>query len=308
MNWFSLFPDEHIYSGLIRYRMRMGQGFMTDKRFFEHNGLPYHRFSSQAPLNHLMCQTISVIEPESNQQFGLRLNHTPFSPWLLSLPEGMEPNQLIDAKKRPSTEETPYQVDRRWRYCPICLETQRKRLGIGYWKASHHLPGALVCNEHNVALHSHDELRYLNHKLPHKWKDFSSPVLLDEDWKVSWQPFIYGVAKLLQQRPEQAIEIRENIYQVLDLPKHLRHGDKAVVESLFAQMCDDLGEACLKGLFSAYARQYKKPTNILWVTLSPWGSVKGVRHPLYWLSIMFWLKEDLRSLDGIYENSFHSTF
>ena len=88
MKWLSLYPGEHIYSGLIRYRIRMGQGVMSDKRFFAHNHLPYHWFRSQVPLNHLMRETLDSIAPKSDEQFDLRLNHTPFAPWLLSLPDG----------------------------------------------------------------------------------------------------------------------------------------------------------------------------------------------------------------------------
>lgn len=307
MKWFSLYPDEHIYSGLIRYRIRMGQGFINDKRFFEHNSLPYQRFSSQAPLNYLMRETISVIAPESRDQFSLRLNHTPMSPWLLSLPEDMEPDQLTVTNQRPSTEETPYQVDRRWKYCPTCIQEQKKQFGISYWRASHHLPGVLVCWEHGTPLFSHDDLRRLNFILPEKLIGHGCPVSLASDWQISWQPFIYNIAKLLRRCPEFGRKVRKNIYEVLNLPEHIRHGDRSTVNVHFAKMREDLGSACLEGLFTAYARQYTHPTNILWATLSPWGSAKSIRHPLYWLSIMFWLKEDLRSLDGVYENSLYST-
>lgn len=302
MKGFQLFPNEHVYSGLIRYRFRSAQAYMSDKRFFAHNHLPYHWFRSQVPLNHLMRETLDSIAPEPDKQFALRLNHTPFAPWLLSLPDGMAPHTLKESNHRPNTEENPFQVDRRWKYCPSCMQMQKAKWGVSYWRVTHQLPGALVCDEHGSPLHSHDALRYLNFTLPDKWEGTSTPVSMVDAWKVSWQPFIYAIARRLQCQPTWGVELRDSIYEVLKLSKPLRRGDRTVVNALFAQMRDELGEACLAGLFTAYARQFTRPTNVLWITLSPFGQSKGLRHPLYWLAIVFWLREQLPALKDEYEN------
>lgn len=64
-------------------------------------------------------------------------------------------------------------------------------------------------------------------------------------------------------------------------------------------MKNDLGPECLSGLFNAYARDYPRKPNILWLSLSEFGQGGSIRHPLYWLSILFWLKNDLPALKAL---------
>lgn len=38
------------------------------------------------------------------------------------------------------------------RYCPACVDAQKKTLGFAYWRREHFIPGADLCFEHGLAL------------------------------------------------------------------------------------------------------------------------------------------------------------
>ena len=194
----SLYPDEHVYSGLIRSRYLSGQMFVNDKRFFELNELPYHWIRSQTPLCSHLKEVINKVSDDPSVRFKLRLFHTPFAPWLLSLPQEIEAKDLIDSGMRNNLEENPFATDRRWKFCPTCAENEVKNYGVSYWHSSHQSLGARVCPVHQTPLYSHDEIRYLDFTLPHHNIEKSEPLLIDSKWQQEWQPFIYSLTTHIQ--------------------------------------------------------------------------------------------------------------
>lgn len=302
MKGWALYPGEHVYSGIIRYRYRMAQMYMSEKRFFAFNQLSYQWFRAQAPLSETMKDTLDVLEPDTHKQFALRLSHTPFAPWLLSLPPGMDAMALRDAGLRPNMEENPFQLDRRWKYCPVCCDEQRQTYGVSFWLADAQLPGVLLCQHHNTPLHSHDELRYLDFTLPHHWCSKSEALAIVHPWQSDWQVFINTLCAHLQREHYWGIGLADQIKNHLRLPLQPKKSAKGPFNDAFEHMREALGETCLSGLFTAFAKDYQHPSNVLWITLTPWGHAQGLRHPLYWLAILFWLRDSLPAQQRINEN------
>lgn len=295
----NLFLDEHIYSGLVRFRYLSGQMFLSDKRFFELNSLPNHWLRSQVPLCSNVKSIVDKITSDKERRFQLRLQHTPLAPWLLSYPGNAEPADIELSGLRNNLEENPFNIDRRWKLCPKCVTENRKQYGVAFWHSMHQLPGALICHLHSIPLHSHDELRYLHFYLPHHWLNNSEPLLLETNWQHHWQTFIFKLTKAIQRDLCVVNQLKGEISEHLNIGRDIKHTHRPVFNELFSQMKEEEGEEFLAGLFTAYARQIQKPPNILWVTLTPFSRHAGLRHPLYWLSILFWLREKLPTMRAI---------
>lgn len=291
-----LLPDEHVYSGIVRSRYLSGQMYVSTQRFFSLNAIPYHLFRSQAPLCGKLQPIISLFGMSKQQRFNFRLAHTPLAPWLFSYEEGRGFDEVEHSGNKNNLEESPFNTDNRWKFCPLCSVEQRKHLGLTYWLSSHQLPGTRVCHIHQTELHSHDNLRYLDFSLPHQWVGKSVPLLIESRWQSEWQSFIYIISESISKNPNLVHEIKAEVFEYLGLKQEIKRSDKPKFDKFMSQMQVELGDECLSGLFRAYAQNGERKPNILWVTLSPFSLSKGIRPPLYWLSILFWLRDELPTL------------
>lgn len=288
-----LMPDEHLYSCLIRARFLNAEMHINERAFFALHDLPFHLIRSQTPLCSHLNAVINLMELDPRKQFILRLKHTPFAPWLLSLPDDMNALELKLSGHRNNLEENRYTVDKRWKFCPVCSKEERKKIGFSYWHSSHQLLGARRCLRHQVALHSHKELRYLRFSLPHHWIDKSEPINCTA-WQIEWQNFIYALAKRIQTAPNEAQKLVLEVKELLQLNRKIKRSDKPYFDKMSDEMVLDLGKTCLNGLFVDYLKDNPRKTNIPWVVFSGFSQAKSIRHPLYYLTILFWLREKLR--------------
>ena len=94
-------------------------------------------------------------------------------------------------------------------------------------------------------------------------------------------------------QPSFALCLVADIKKCLKLDRDIKPRDKPYFNQLSEDMQKDLGRECLDGLFREYKTDRPGKTNIIWVTLSGYGQTKGIRHPLYWLAIAFWLRDRL---------------
>lgn len=293
-----LMPDEHVFSGLIRSRIVNVKSRISDERFFKMLGLPYHWLRSQVPL----CQNLKAVlsfyatGPESAMQ--LQMRHTPVLPWLLSV-TGQTTGVIEDSAKRPNIEENQFSTNKCWKLCSKCASSERELYGFSYWHSSHHLIGAAMCPVHGIALSTHEDLRFNNFTLPHHWLMKAESMDVSSPWQRQWQPFIYGLNRLISEDHQLPKRLRNSIHSHLDLPDKTTLCHKPVFDELFAEMRANLGEECLAGLFKCYAKDHQLKTNILWSTLSNRSITKATRHPVYWLVILFWLRDELDELKGL---------
>jgi len=294
----NLMTDEHVFSGLIRARILSAKMFISEERFFEFADLPYHWLRPQVPLCQNLAAVINKYAHDSEQFMQTRLNHTPVLPWLLSL-ESDDLSSLNDEVRRPNIEENAFAVNRCWKFCIKCATEERKNLGFSYWHSSHQSLAVVTCSVHKTALYTHEALRYQKFSLPYEWIDKAEPIALSGPWHRDWQPFIYQLNELIRDDLMLPSRLRESIRKALNIPSKIKYTDKPFFESLFRNMRSDIGDECLAGLFTCFAKGHQKETNILWTTLSGKSKVKGLRHPLYWLTILFWLRNKLPELQCI---------
>jgi hypothetical protein len=284
-----LLPDEHVYSAFVRDRMLSGQMHINTKRFFEINDIAYHQMHSQLPLNTDLISIILKMDLSPEQILQTQLEHTPVSLWLLSTPlSGAQytmPNNMAF---------TALNIVRRWRFCPQCVVADKAKYGVSYWHRSHQLCGAKICPIHDHLLHSHDELKVLDFTLPHHWLDTAEAMSL-QPWEIEWQPFIYRVDRTIKEDPlwPNRVKAQIRIYLNCESELPLKQSERKRFDVLALQMTADLGQEYMAELFSSSRPDRRLKTNILWATLSGQVGSAKIRHPLFWLTIIFWLRNEL---------------
>ncbi|GGB75489.1 TniQ family protein [Shewanella inventionis] len=284
-----LLPDEHVYSAFVRERMLCGQMHINTRRFFEINGIAYHQMHSQLPLNTDLMGIIRRMGLSPEQVLHTQLEHTTVSLWLLSTPlcgaQYTMPNNMAHAG---------INLDKRWRFCPQCVAADKALYGVSYWHSAHHLCGAKICPIHDQILHTHDELRILPFTLPHHWSDIAEAMTL-QLWDVAWQPFIYRVAQTIKADPLWPNRVKAQIRRYLNCESELplQQKERKRFDQLARQMTADLGQEYMAELFSSSRPDRSLKTNILWATLSGQVGSAKIRHPLFWLTIIFWLRNEL---------------
>lgn len=284
-----LLPDEHVYSAFVRERMLCGQMHINTRRFFEINAIAYHQMHSQLPLNTDLMDIMRKMDLTPEQILHTQLEHTPASLWLLSTPlygaQYTMPNNMAHAG---------INLDKRWRFCPQCVVADKARYGVSYWHRSHQLCGAKICPIHDQILHSHDELKVLDFTLPHHWLDSAVSMTL-QPWEVAWQPFIYQVDQTIKADPLWPNRVKAQIRRYLNCESELplQQKERKRFDQLARQMTADLGQEYMAELFSSSRPDRSLKTNILWATLSGQVGSAKIRHPLFWLTIIFWLRNEL---------------
>ncbi|SBS28400.1 hypothetical protein MAQ5080_01083 [Marinomonas aquimarina] len=201
MNYIQLFPDEHIYSAVIRYWYKSGDMFLTRRHRFKLHDIPFHSFKVKAPLWTDINRVIERYRFSEPDEYLLRLNHTTL-PLLLISAEYEDLYKYVLSGKGYRYREARINSDHRWRLCPICFQEEQQRIGIAYWHVSHQLPSLMYCTVHNVRLHTHDSLSVLDNQLPHHVIDISEPILEAEEWERPWQDFIVKLYDKMKTNPQ----------------------------------------------------------------------------------------------------------
>jgi hypothetical protein len=163
----TLFPGEMIYSVVARmcWRMRLPRHThvltelfgATQVRALVHFPRSLDKFVSALPPGHSYATDQLIDE------------HTPLPAYSPFLPE--DRTSAMRAAMRDGTRTRPELFLRclrsigrptgRLRFCPLCWQQSRQKLGEAYWQTLHQIPGVLVCPHHNVFLEDSEVAREL---------------------------------------------------------------------------------------------------------------------------------------------------
>jgi hypothetical protein len=153
------YPDELLYSVCARFSYRtkyLGNKAYTLKELFGNRcatatiALPCH-------LEHL----VSVLPPGHSYTVERLINYNTLLPFyrpflpperVMRLQEMMRGASSQAAHLISGTTPSSIRSPNWLRFCPICTEDDKKRLGEGYWHRLHQLPGVEVCPIHKVFL------------------------------------------------------------------------------------------------------------------------------------------------------------
>lgn len=149
-----LLPDEAVYSYVTRFHQVSGHYRVSDTltQFFGQNRLK---------LNPLIPNHLSIVSTLARIHAELLLKeHTAF-PLIACFLDSMQAQRLHDyllgsESKRSwalsSILACHIPVHLTWKYCPLCLEDDSNRYGVGYWHLSHQLLGVTSCPVHQIML------------------------------------------------------------------------------------------------------------------------------------------------------------
>ncbi|KAM3109119.1 TnsD family Tn7-like transposition protein [Phormidesmis sp. 146-33] len=153
-----LLPDELLYSALGRYkrRMRYSSGDYGAQDLFGNRGasavvdLPSHldHLVSKLPLGHQYTAD-QLIDKHTLLPF-----YSPFLPpeRVMKIRTGMKEAGGLTIHSLAGIVPSRIRVPNWLRFCPLCLEDDKKRYGEIYWHRLHQLPGVEVCPLHQAFL------------------------------------------------------------------------------------------------------------------------------------------------------------
>lgn len=292
----SFAPGEHLLSAWMRYNLRLGFAHLSFDRCLQYWKLPKQHLKSQRVSGEVTDTIVSQLAGSTEARRSLLMCHTNYRLWILSDDTGMLNQNLSVSTGRPNLETNVLAFPVGWQLCSECVAENRNVLGYSYWHRDHQLPSVTHCLKHHTPLLTHDSLKKL-HKLALPQSYLSLPLhAVDEVSELlEWSKFVSLVDRLIAENSTLPSLWREQVKKNLELPHPVKHTHRPIYKALGEQMENSLGEVLLCHLFKAWkAPQMRKP-NLLWMTLSGMSS-STLRHPVYWLVVLYWQREKLTGL------------
>jgi len=227
----------------------------------------------------------------------LRSQHTVTDLWRLSTDVALSAAELIALRMRPNMELSVFAFTTGWQLCRQCATTDQARLGFSYWHRNHQLPSVTHCAIHAEPLYTCKELHHIQSlTLPSSWIEEELASANHAELLSDWNRFVLLVDQLLKTNPELIMQWKATIHQVLEIPTQASSKHRPYFNNMLIQFEQDIGSVLLAHLFKTYQRSKKNRPNILWATLSGMSTACSLRHPIYWLVILYWLRSHLPKL------------
>jgi len=308
----SQFPPlegEHLYSWLVRlYRL---SGFPEFMSFQNSLGLNSNIFRSTELFGDALKGCVDLFTENKRNKL---LDHSPISIWQLSVPKlfigNFNDTQQMLAKELHRNEQQKFDFDTSWQSCSICRVENMREYGTTYWHAEHQLPSVFKCIKHSVILDYADTpiKNLLTAVLPHDVEKWSKSVVLPPLALDKWQAFYVSVYRGCKADSQYAVQLRNELEKRLDLPTKSIAARKRICQELNASFENAVGHDVLRYLFKAYAKPNQRNSkNILIKFLANQYKATGVGHPVYWIAIAYWLKDDLNVNFGTYDETAGTT-
>lgn len=280
-------PNEHVFSWFVRGYFRSGSA----------------NFSSfQKQIN------LSATKLYANQVFGshfeaifkllgnrqkLISNHTTALLWQVSVEKlAMANSPTLDSFEH-MNEQQFYGYDTSWHACQSCTEEDMERYGTSYWHAAHQYPSVFTCYKHSTPLLFAKEpvKNIYSEVLPHNVSAWEKVVPEVQQPLSEWQDFLNEVIGLCHSNSELVSQIKPSIIKHFNIDKYKQREQKLYCERLNLEFEKALGEELLQYLFRDYGREnLRGKTNTFSVLLLGSQKSKGVRNPIYWLAVAYWLR------------------
>lgn len=291
-------PDEHLFSWINRIHLLFG--YPKLHQTLSHLNIANYYFKPYT-YNLALQSAINFYKREHGDNHGAFDHHTPLSIWSLSVtPEYFstwrESNRAIVSTGHLGTKALTQVM---WKYCPHCLIKDINEKGYSFWHVRHQLPGVTHCTVHTVSLVEDFELS----------KDLRSASLpqienypaIDSDNNeelLQWSYFINEVYEFINSNSHAGLRAQSKVRSLLQIPTKIMQKDKdlPIFETLKRQFDKDIPKSVLRYLFSAEEKYLLGKVNIFKLTMGYQGGLtqSKIAHPVYWLAILFWLRDDIR--------------
>lgn len=287
---FKPFPDEHLYSWLLRlYKLSGCADFLSFQKSLGFQDSFLHS-------NILFSETSEVLAQRLNDRVRALSDHTISPLWQVSVgPLYGDKSPPLDAFSH-MNEQLLFSFDTSWHSCKKCREENLERYGTSYWHVQHQLPSVFECYRHQSILDRANEpvKNLFNSQLPHEieaWK----PVIDSPSVEIRhWQSFLFDVLKLSKHKTAELKKLQQKIIEILGQNEIRASKRRAICQKRNPDFLASLGEELIQYLFRDYSRPKKgSKTNILTSMFASIHQVQGERNPIYWLALAYWLKEEL---------------
>ncbi|WP_415891124.1 hypothetical protein ACMXYV_07325 [Neptuniibacter sp. SY11_33] len=290
---------EHLLSGWIRHNIRVGFSNFPFDGCLGYWGLPKQHLKAQRIDGAILDGILARTTLEENEREDLLVKRTNYSLWKLGV-DSVDNGQKI--KSPPAhLEQNTYAFSMSWHLCEQCVREQTEELGFSYWVRRHQIPSVTHCFKHGSILLTHPCVKRLDRlALPAKLLGENEFIPVSQNHSLlEWSNFVIEVDRLIASNPDLITLWQSEVKRILALPEVTRHKDKPFFQALSKRMESDLGDGILNHLFRAYRDERQSKPDVLWRTLSGLRKQKTTRHPVFWLVILYWLRDSLTSLDKI---------
>ena len=236
----------------------------------------------------------------NTKDLSMLYRYSSYPLWLLANPSTDILETRILRGESKNLRESVLIFNKNWQYCPSCLSSDKNQFGNSYWHVEHNLPGITHCAKHHVPLvKSHRIMSFSELRMPHRLKaDFIDGVHQAEDVLLKWSLFINDVYTLIVNDFSKAASLRQEVLDYLNIPILRPIDRREFYSDLLINFEKSMPKEILEHCFLFYqSHNYKKKPNVLLTTIFKDG--QSIRNPVYWLVILFWLREELPTLSNL---------
>ena len=295
---FPLLPDEHLYSWFVR--LYWLSGFPDMVSFHKFLGLSSRSFKSQQLFDSTLM-AIAKLAAKSESLKDVIIKSTPMAIWTVSTPQLAKVNasdlESELSKYQHMNEQLMFNFDTSWLSCAVCRDEDTSRYGTSYWHLTHQLPSITRCSKHGERLEvAAEQVKNLYKKtLPHHvehWLDCAHEQSNSID---EWESFLFNIHKRCTENATFGPRLRKKIEDQLGFTGESPTHKKNQCETLNPLFEIALGQRLLRHLFRFHAKpKSQRQGNILAIILVNHYGLKGVSNPIYWLTLAYWLRDEIK--------------
>jgi hypothetical protein len=284
-------PDEHLLSAWMRHNFRCGFAYFSFERCLDYWGLPIQHLKAQRISGNILNKIIAQVTNNDIDRLPVLLEITNLRLWQLSEGYTDDLSMLENLMPRANLENNEFVFSTSWHLCTKCIDEERERLGYCYWHQSHQLPSITHCLKHRIPLKTHKSLGSINRlALPNSYLKEDMVAYQHCNELLEWSQFIDKINSSLTLDASLPEKLRHLIKHQLNLPDLGKYNDKVRYQKITDKMFADVGEVLTQHLFKKIRGKNK---NILWIVFSGRQTRQSILSPVYWLIILFWLKDEL---------------
>lgn len=296
-------PSEHLYSRIARYHRLSGNINPQSTRSLL--DIPPGTFKAQDIFNETFELSIAAVIQHGDDALSQLLSeHSLFGYYRLATPKTLIASRLARWSAGRSTREIQKHVqndrivvlDKAWQSCPDCVTSDIKQFGTAYWHTEHQIPGIAFCSTHRTPLWSgceacgtvYSTLNDLQLPSPPckcvKASHATAAATVFQSWLLS------NVPKLLHSGKGHLEATIADLRSALSIPMKQTPHSIAEINKLLQSVEHLVGEATLARTFLYYRggdTEFRGAPRPNFIKAVFYGSSSRVRHPIYYLLLMF---------------------
>lgn len=285
------FPNEHVFSWLLRMYKLSGYGAFLD--YQKSLGIT-DRFLH---ANKVLSQTTeTLVNLMDNRDDAIKF-HTTAPLWQLSIGRILGNQEISLASFVHMSEELTFSFDTYWHSCNQCRLEDLEKYGTTYWHASHQLASIFTCYKHqNFLEKSVSPVRNLfEETLPHDVINWVPLVSAPSDIQRDWQSFYLYMNELAKVNVEFIMTIKTRLFDILELESKWQKDRQEKGRAQSQRLQTELPASLLEYLFKEYhvKSNGRRKFDIVNASLVNVDRDNGERQPIFLVVLAYWQRAAL---------------